>query len=58
MRLEEGHVLRRALWFVGEGKGGMLRRTWKKLVEGKNMSVGLRFADQSGLLASVGLPLD
>ena len=44
LRREDGHVLRRALYFVVEGlwRKGNPMRTWKKQVEEKSVKVGLR----------------
>ena len=44
LRREDGHVLRRALYFKVEGqrKKGRLKRIWKKQVEEESVKVGLR----------------
>ena len=47
LRMEYGHVLRRALDFEVEGqwKKGRPKRTWKKRVEEESVQVGLRRED-------------
>ena len=47
LRIEDGHVLRRAFDFEVEGqrKKGRPERTWKKHVETESMMVGLRMED-------------
>ena len=44
LRREDGHALRRALYFGVEGqcKKGRPKRSWKKQVEEESMKVGLR----------------
>ena len=48
LRIEDGHVLRRALHFDIEcqSKKGMLKKTWKKQVEEESVMVGLRREDE------------
>ena len=43
-----GHVLSRAFDFevAGYRKKGRLKRTWKKMVEGESVKVGLRREDE------------
>ena len=47
LRREDGHILRRALDFEVEGhrKKRRPKRTWKRQVEEKSMTVGLRRED-------------
>ena len=47
LRREDGHVLRRALYFEvgGQRKKGRSKRTWKKQVEEESMKVGIRRKD-------------
>ena len=47
LRREDGHVLRRALYFEVEGqkKKVRLKKTWKKQVEEESVKVGLRMED-------------
>ena len=47
LRREDGHVLRRSLYFEVEGqrKKGRPKRTWKKQVEEESMKAGLRMKD-------------
>ena len=47
LRIEDGHVLRRALDIEVEHqrKKGMVERTWKQQTEEKSVNVGLRMED-------------
>ena len=47
LRREDGHVLRRALYFKVEcpRKKGRPKRTWERQVEEESMKVGLRRKD-------------
>ena len=47
LRIEEGHIMRRALYFEVEGqtKKGRPTRTWKRQFEQECMKVGLRMKD-------------
>ena len=47
LRIEDGHVLRRALDIEVEHqrKKGMVERTWKQQTEEKSVKVGLRMED-------------
>ena len=44
LRREDGHVMKKALYFEVEGKGkkGRQKRTWKKQVVEESVKVGLR----------------
>ena len=47
LKMEDGHVSRRALHFEVEGhrKKGRLKKTWKKKVEEESVKVGLSGED-------------
>ena len=45
LRRDDGHVLRRALDFEGQGKTVRHKRTWKNQVERESMQVGFRRED-------------
>ena len=47
LRIEDGHVMRRALEFeaCGQRKKGRLRRTWRKQIGVESMKVGLSRED-------------